>query len=751
MRLIHNLTFRLVNELEPSTPYLPGIYRVILDEPIVGKTVAVLIQSDEQPARRKGGRPKKKQSAHHRKKPPPPLVGDLIWMEKDELIRLHEERLLAPIDIEREAVRYTLNLSEKSKADHERRLRAMAGFLDMEKLEERILVHAGLSGLVKEAMHAANVSRSFVYKQWSLLCHYGIDEKSLLPRRDRCGGRGQIRRCDPAGRKKAGRKTLTQRIERAYGRHLDSVQPGMSSEWAAAIRAADKQIAEPKPSWPTRCNLILSSAFIARGKEVNGKIELVKPELGGYPNDSQIKRVLTFEKSKLEQLIESTTTAHFKRALRGLSARNWQGVSGPGHTWAIDSTVGDIYLRSTVDQSWIVGRPIVYVIVDVWSTAVVGFHVCLTGPSWDTAKISLFNSTCDPALLGELWGYQPILALAPAPTMCYQLLCDRGEYLSKAHRMTARKLIPLTSYTPPYRGDLKGLVEVIHRIEKDAQFLFVPGAMNYRRQELELRRIDPNACVMTVRDYVQYLHLLFAEYNLTADRRHRLDAHMAAAGVIASPAGLWRWGHCTGIGVSRHVEAADLVTGLLPSSTAHVGRSSVRFARCDYTSSEVKAAQWTALARNFRGWDLPINHYPGSMSRIWTPNIGGSGLVRLSLSDESKASPALTYDDYLDSLAYEAMHQPEEKHYKKMLQLDFLKLTRELIKRSTQQTQEAIARASGTKPTYTEARALEVASTQQNPSESATKEKERDEALTAHQAMMDSLLRGIDDREDDHA
>lgn len=62
-------------------------------------------------------------------------------------------------------------------------------------------------------------------------------------------------------------------------------------------------------------------------------------------------------------------------------------------------------------------------------------------------------------------------------------MCDRGEYLLKGHRETAMKLSPLTSYAPPYRGDMKGLVEVLHRIEKDAQLLFVPGENCRRRQE----------------------------------------------------------------------------------------------------------------------------------------------------------------------------------------------------------------------------------------------------------------------------
>jgi len=762
MDLVHNSTFRLLKEIEPSTSYKPGIYRVILDEPFKGMTVTVLIQEDkEEPAedvstpkvapRSKGGRRKLKHSAHHRKKPPLPLVGQLIWMEKAELLRLQQEHLLKLIKIQREGQVFSMKLTERGLAHHERRLLAMAGFLDVKSLEEGIVVHGGLSGLVANAMAAANVSDSFVYKQWSSICRYGFDPRSLTPRHDRCGAKGTVRRCDPGGKKKAGRKTTAELIARAFGEPPPPGQPGMSTEWAAAIMVADKQIAVPKPRWPDRIDQIIKSQFIGRAVEVNGKLELVKPEIFTYPNDRQIKRVLTVEVEKFKRLLQSTTPQHFESSMRGLVARNWQGVGGPGHTWAIDSTVGDIYLRSSVNRAWIVGRPIVYVIVDIWSTAIVGFYVCLTGPSWNTAKVSLFNAAFDPNQLGELWGYEPVLSLAPHPTLPYCLMCDRGEYLSLGHRATAVKLIPLTSYAPPYRGDLKGLVEVIHRIEKDAQFLFIPGAMDYRRKELELRRVDPNDCVMTVREYVAYLHQLFAMYNLTADRSHRVDAHMHALGVHPSPSGLWAWGHGTGIGFQRSVDEADLISGLLSSSTGQVGRSSVRFARCDFISDEVKAGQWTALARNFGGWSLPVNTYPGSLARIWTPRVGGVGLMRLNLSEESKVSGDVTYDDYMDSLAFEALNRPDSAHNKMWRRLDFRARMEALVDRASKLTAEALAKASGATPTQTEARVMEVASTQPTQSEAATKEKAREDALSAHEELMDRILRAADERESSNA
>jgi putative transposase len=745
MDLTTNSTFRLLEGSEVSTNFEPGIYRVILDEPKVDQTVTVLIQANRETERHRGGRKRKADAnlRRPRKKPPTPLIGTLIWMRRSDLQALFDSKLLKPIEIQRRVIPEP---SASGQALYERRVVAMQGFLDLKNLRESIVVHEGLGGLVAEALARARVTRPYVYKQWSNLCRWGLDEKSLAVQFDRCGAPGVSRPCDPysvdrPARKKAGRKTLKQRIAFAFGGPLNPEAPGMSSEWAAAIRAADKKIAIPKPAWSRRFDLIITSAFCAKAVEVDGRIELVKPESGTYPNLQQVKRVLTVNKTSLERLIERTTLRHYKTAMRGLTGRNWRDVSGPGHTWAIDSTVGDIYLRSALNRAWIVGRPIVYIVVDVWSTAVVGFYVCLTGPNWSTAKVALFNSAADPSLVADLWGYQPILSLQPAPTLCYAILCDRAEYLSQGHRSTAIRLIPLTQYAPPYRGDLKGLVEVIHRIEKDAQFLFIPGAMDFRRAEMELRKVDPSKCCMTVREYVQYLYELFTSYNLTADRSNRLDAHMIAAGVFPSPAGLWRFGHEVGIAFRRHIGQEDLITEFLPGAQARVRRDAVRYAGCDYSSKEVEKQDWTSYARAFGGWDVPVHYYPGSMSSIWTPNVGGSGLFRLQISDQTRASAELTVDEWSDALAVATMQRAGTQHERTMSALDSLARIEALRASAVKLTAEAVAKSTGPVPSMTEARLMEVAANAHpSGSEAKATAQVQQDAIEQHNAMMAALL-----------
>lgn len=751
MELMSNQVFRLLHDKD-SGAYPTGIYRVIFDEAAINKTVCVCIQLADAEKIPRGGRQKLGKTKNPRKKTPAPLIGELLWMERDYLERLEANKLLITVEIEREPIYFIPLESPKNQKIFLQRCRAMVGFLDLNKMKESILVHEGLGGLVREAMAAGAVCRAYVYKQWSTLCRLGLSEISLLPRRDRCGAPNISRPCDPGGRKKAGRKTRTQRVaKKASGVDLPPKQPGMSTEWRAAIVAADNQIKTPvKPAMPKRCTLILESAFVKKYRPENEVLVPVDPKLGEYPNNQQIRRVLEVEIPRLKRLLQKTTLGHFKRSHRGLVARNWKGVPGPGHTWAIDSTVGDIYLRSSLNRAWIVGRPIVYIIVDVWSTAIVGFHVCLTGPSWNTAKISLFNSVCKPELLGELWGYEPILSLNPAPTMCYKLMCDRGEYLSKAASLTAVELIPCISYAPPYRPDLKGLVEVLHRIEKDAQFMFLPGAMDHRRAEFDLRKSHPDESAMTVREYVQYLHLTFSEYNLTADRKHRVDAHMAAAGVFPSPAGLWRWGHEMGIGVQRAIPQADLITTLLTPGTAKVGRSSVVFAGNDYQSKTIQAEEWTTTSRNFGVESIPIHYYPGPVGRIWTPNTNGKGLMELQISDQAKTSAEVTFDELSDSIANVQMQYAEVAHQNSLYALQTLRKVQALRNNAVELTRESMAKDQGITPTMTEARAVEVACTSSpRGSEAQTAELLRDEAMEAHEEMMRAMLNAGDQQEED--
>lgn len=729
MDLMHNVAFKILAGSDA------GIYRVVLDEIQIGKTAVVRLDPDAMPKKSKGGRKHLEMTRRPRKKSRPPLVGEIIWMERAELHALKDGEEIIPIEL----VQDNHSLSSADEAAFEFRKKMMAPLLDFDHFREQVLIHRGVGGLAQEVMKQG-CSKSFVYSTFSLLCRFGFQESSLRPHHHRCGAPREPRPCDPDGRKKAGRKTTKQRIAMEFGKVIEPEQPGISSVWRSAILAADKRIPTPKPPMPQRSTQIIDSAFIKRFTQVDGKFIPSELNLGEYPNRRQICRVLEHDIPWLQRLLERTTKGHFNRSLRGLIARNWKGVVGPGHTWAIDSSIGDVYLRSNVNRAWIIGRPIVYLIVDVWSTAIVGFFVCLDGPSWEMAKVALFSAAASPDLTAELWGYELMQSLYPAPTMCAALMCDRGEYLSKGASITGAKLIPCLSYAPPYRPDLKGLVEVLHRIEKDRQYYFVPGAIDQRREEFELRRFDPNEAVLTVPEYAAYLYQIFTEYNLTAPREKRLDAHMHAAGVFPSPAGLWRYGHEMGVGVRRSLSQTELITHLLPSDKARVTRQGVMFGGMQYESKSIDEQGWTAIARNSSGWDISANYFPGTVARIWTPNLASSGLLDLHLSDNSTASPELTFDEVIDAFTVGKVNSAQVEHARVTMALQSRNSALAIINRAKELTTEAILKHRGTMPSITEARHLESMTLSSTATCAASAPIMEDPARAAQQAMMRSLF-----------
>lgn len=709
MEMISNETFRLIGPETTYKDFDPGIYRIIINSVARGLIACSLIATEDIKCPRN--------SKSKSKKPPLPLVGKLRWIPKNVFASLVKQQQIIPIEYKRNSTDVK-SLSPKALSIYSRRVQVMGDFLDQIRLHDELEATCSISSLVKQAMNKFSVSKFYVHKNWSLLCRYGLTAPSLIPSLKNCGGRGVPRPCDvnPDGslmRQKPGRKRKVQSMQKTLG-HEFVVQPGITSEWRKMILSLDSKFKNPKPSYPVRCKHILEMGF-SNVTEVNGQMVKTLWPRGQYPSRAQILHVLKSGTSSMQRIGETTSKRHLESSRRGLTAKGWQGVPGPGHTWAIDSTIGDIYLRSSVNRDWIIGRPIVYLIVDMWSTAIVGGHICLEGPSWKTAKLAIFNAVCDPAILGELWGQDPLESLNPRPMLPAALLCDRGEYLSEKHKETAIKLFPHTSYTPPYRGDLKGLVEVLHRIEKDKMFRFVPGALDARRDEMDLRKSKPQESALTLNEFWAYLQHSIHEYNLTADRSNRLDASMLADGVDPSPAGLWNWGHSVGIGYRKAVPADEINRSLLQPVRASIQRDGLTYLNCNYTSPEIDLKEFTTIARNRGLIEINAYHYPGSMQSLWIPDNGSDDLIRCTITDTSLSLPTITADEWLDCVAVRAATKSIHEHKHNEISVQTYSQQKSIISESKKSTQKINKVKNDPIPNISAARKIEIESTKLKP------------------------------------
>lgn len=632
-------------------------------------------------------------------------VGSLTQVARATLQRMAGEGQLASVDLRPvgKLLQPSEDLTDVEKAIWQRRQTQMAPFLNHELIADALMRTQGIGPVVQLALKAGDASRTTVYRLWKLLCENGFDASSLHPRFDRCGAPGVLRP-HRDGMKKVGAKKLAEHL----GEPIAFPQQPTTEADRVKILQHAKILSKAGLPFVELYDQLIQRVYVTQYAQTEtGRVGIVPPQ-GSFPNKRQVRHIIESGVKRLERVLRATTLGHFERNLRGLRGKAYDGVAGPGYAYAIDATIGDIHLRSSVNPAWPIGRPIVYVVVDIWSTAIVGFYVCLSGPSWDTAKLALFSTFCDPKLTAQLWGYEYIDVLTPTPTVPFEVWADRGEYVSAGARQTCLTMAINFAINQAYRPDMKGMVEVLHRIAKDKQYHFLPGAINARRKELE-NRPSAKESAYTMRQYVQYLYGIFSHYNLFADRSNRMTVEMIGAGVEPTPAGLWRFGHEAGIGYQKLTHQDRLITGLLKQGQAVARRDGVYFESLQYEADIAGTQQWSAHARNFGAIERSVFHFPGSTSRFWWPDPQGS-MHEFRLRESARATSDFSLDEWRDALIFDKCKRDDREYRRLTAALKNMEAQLLLRKQAIEQTAAADAAYEGPKPTSREARLLETLS-----------------------------------------
>jgi hypothetical protein len=150
---------------------------------------------------------------------------------------------------------------------------------------------------------------------------------------------------------------------------------------------------------------------------------------------------------------------------------------GPGSIFQVDATIADIYLVSSLDRTRIIGRPVIYMVIDVFSRMIVGLYVGLEGPSWAGAMMAVANATTDKVAFCAEYGIKITDADWPCRYLCESFLADRGEFLGYSSDVLVDRLNIPVANCPPYRADWKGIVEQSFRRLNVKTIHWQPGAV----------------------------------------------------------------------------------------------------------------------------------------------------------------------------------------------------------------------------------------------------------------------------------
>lgn len=350
---------------------------------------------------------------------------------------------------------------------------------------------------------------------------------------------------------------------------------------------------------------------------------------------------------------------------RALTGRANQGLFGPCHRYEIDATIADVYLVSRFNRNWIIGRPVVYVVVDVFSRMIVGIYVGLEGPSWSGARQALWNAFSEKEEFCRQFGINIGAEDWPCHHLPQELCADRGEMIGEAAENLVSGLSIDLVLAPPYRPDWKAIVESRFRILNQlSQIQWAPGGVAERIKERGERdyRLD---ATLDLYEFTQIIIASVLHYNHHSRQPDWLNQDMIAQGIESTPLSIWNWGIDQGLG-KPNIQSAELVyLHLLPKGKASIQAGGINFAGMFYTSSSDSSGMKFARARAKGRETIDVWYDSTKPEHIWIRNDDKS-FTQYHLRSSEDRYRGHRFEEIVDMLEI-IKHTSPENHYAELV------------------------------------------------------------------------------------
>jgi hypothetical protein len=567
---------------------------------------------------------------------------------------------------------------------HRKRMESIWGIIKDLVANEPNIYASGLRGkLIKDISDEKNVSLAQMY---SWLRKYWIKGKvmyALLPDYGNCGGVGK-KRIKNVGEKKRGRPTKLSLI--------DPEMVGVNVDMATLVifRRAYKEFFNTKQEKP------LHRAFNEMCKvhyglqDSNGKI--ITPPAYLVPTFKQFKYWHNQELNLEKTLIDRKGKRNFLQNNRHLLCGSTGLASGPGSIYQIDATVANVYLVARFRRSRIIGRPVIYFCVDVFSRMITGIHVALEGPNWTTGMMALSNSILDKVEFCSRYG----ITISPDEWPCFglpeQITADRGEFLSINSDYLVETLDVTFANCPPYRPDWKGIIEKTFGKADDKVIKWLPGAVREREFGEQDYRFDAK---LDIYQFTKILINMAKHHNLyhyLDTDTYPLDRDLMRDGVPAIPIELWHWGLANRSGRFREKSPEAVMLSLMPRGKATVTMFGIKFLKMFYICESALQHQWFIRARNRGTWKIDVSYDPRKPEVIYFHR--GKGAIepcnRIVENDHNKRFDGLWLEEILEYQAIESMGKVMHESTTMQSEASLMQCIDEIIAEGTEMTDAAI-------------------------------------------------------------
>jgi putative transposase len=400
---------------------------------------------------------------------------------------------------------------------------------------------------------------------------------------------------------KNGQRTITKKLGRPSKRSVAEGEPigvNVDAHVQDLLVQGYHRFFDPKKQYPWKFSYLQTMAlFFNDGHELkpSGAREPILKPAEQRPTLEQFKYYgkKSLDKNYVKELKRLLGLGTFNLKARALLGNSTQMAFGPMSLYQVDAWVADLYVVSALNRRWIIGRPIVYIIIDVFSRLIVGFSVALEGPSWAGALLALQNVVEDKVSLCAEYGIAISPEMWPTGGLPRALLADRGEFEGYNANTLENAFGVRIVNTPPYRGDLKAIVERDFLAIINLTVQFIPGFVNYKIRERGQKDYRLDGC-LTLDEFREILirHIIYHN-NAWRMKWYRRDEFAIQDEVPPIPIRLWSWGIENRIGALSAQHSPEQVRlALLPRANASTTPQGLLFESMHYTIAFPCQERW---------------------------------------------------------------------------------------------------------------------------------------------------------------
>lgn len=465
---------------------------------------------------------------------------------------------------------------------------------------------------------------AFVYLWWQ----GGQTKDALFGRYYCCGGRGKTRIQEGVNPKKLGRPSKITELTKvltgvALTRHwLQVILLG------AALFLDHEKVKDMAAAYRRTLEV-----FCPKGKVQNTAGEWEWRFLDYTKGEVFTPRQFEYHVSKeLDKNLEAFFRKKFGNRKfnikhRAIHSHSTRQAPYPGALYQIDATIADVYLVSRLNRRHIIGRPVIVVIIDVFSRMIVGFCVRPEREKWTVINLALLNAIEDKVAFCKKYGMEISNGDWPVVGLPDGLTGDRGTMISYNSDNLADGLGIDISNTPAYRPDWKGIVEQLFRLMNIRVIHYLPGAVKRERErgERDVRLdavldIDQFARILIKAILYHNNHHYLAEYPMSEE--------MIKEEVKPIPREIFRWGRKNLAGRARVRDEESIYAHLLPCDSASMTPQGLKFKGEFYTCDQAEKEGWRFRAKNKGNWKVTVAFDPRMPGFIYVRPSDGSQSIR---------------------------------------------------------------------------------------------------------------------------